>query len=96
MILDWITQFICGRDQVVTVNGERSESAKVHSGIPQGTVLGPVLFVLYINDILNNVKSDGLLFADDTKIFTKISSKEDALVLQSDILSLEEWSNKWP
>ena len=94
-ILEWIGQFLCGRSQIVTVNGEKSASAEVLSGIPQGTDLGPVLFVIYINDILDNIKSDGLLFADDTKIFRKITSKEDALVLQSDIRSLEEWSNLW-
>ena len=65
------------------------------SGIPQGTVLGPLLFVLYINDILDNVESEGLLFADDTKIYRAITSKEDAQSLQSDLNTLEEWSDEW-
>ena len=94
-VLNWISAFLCGRNQTVRVNGEKSEKADVLSGIPQGTVLGPILFVIYINDILDNIKSDGFLYADDTKIFRKITSREDALILQSDIKSLEEWSKKW-
>lgn len=94
-ILKWIEEFLVGRNQYVTVNGEKSSSGSVTSGIPQGTVLGPILFVLYINDILENITSDGFLFADDTKIFRTITSKEDALHLQSDIDSLKEWSEKW-
>ena len=54
-----------------------------------------MLFVLYINDILDNVESEGLLFADDTKIYRAITSKEDAQSLQSDLNTLEEWSDEW-
>ena len=75
--------------------GVKSEIAPVISGIPQGTVLGPVLFVIYINDLLDNIKSDGLMFADNTKIFRHITSREDALALQSDIKLQEHWSDKW-
>ena len=57
--------------------------------------MGPLLFVVYINDILENVTSDGFLFADDTKIFRVITSKNDALHLQSDIDTLTRWSEKW-
>ena len=70
-MLNWTSEFIRGRSQEVIVNGAKSETAPVLSVIPQGTVLGPVLFVIYINDILENLSSDGLLFADDTKIFRK-------------------------
>ena len=94
-VLKWISEFLCGRQQTVTINGEKSEKASVLSGIPQGTVLGPILFVIYINDILDNIKSNGFLFAYDTKIFRKITSREDALTLQSDVKSLEEWSEIW-
>ena len=94
-ILDWIKEFLSDRSQVVKVNGASSEIAAVLSGIPQGTVLGPLLFVLYINDILENVKSNGFLYADDTKIFHAIRSREDADILQLDINALEDWSRKW-
>ena len=59
------------------VNGAESIPASVISGIPQGSVLGPILFVIYINDLPGNVKSNDYLFADDTKIFRYIKSRED-------------------
>ena len=94
-LFNWIKEFLCGRTQIVKVNGTQSEDAAVLSGIPQGTVLGPLLFVLYINDILDNVESEGLLFANDTKIYRAITSQEDAQSLQSDLNTLEEWSDEW-
>ena len=94
-ILNWISEFLCDRTQVVRVNGAQSATAPVVSGIPQGTVLELVLFVICINDILDSVTSEGYLFADDTKIFHKVTSQEDALKFQFDIEALEDWSNKW-
>ena len=94
-ILAWIKSFLQDRTQQVVVNGSTSDIAPVISGIPQGTVLGPVLFVIYINDLLDEISSDGLMFADDTKIFRQIASREDAMELQRDLRKLEEWSNTW-
>ena len=94
-ILKWIEQFLTGGTQVVLVNGTHSVSANVLSDIPQGTVLGPLLFIIYINDILTNIESDGYLFADDTKIFRKISTLNDSLALQKDIHSMGNWSKLW-
>ena len=94
-ILAWIDAFLSGREQVVRVNGELSNSKLVISGIPQGSVLGPLLFVLYINDLPEVVNSNILLFADDTKIFHQVNSREDALSIQKDINALEQWSYKW-
>ena len=93
-ILNWIINYLTGRSQIVTVNGEKSKSAQVISGIPQGKVLGPLLFVIYINDLLD-IRSDGLRFTDHTKLFRKIVSREDVVILQSDIRLLESWSQKW-
>ncbi len=93
--LKWIKEFLYDRTQQVSVNGSESSSAPVLSGIPQGTVLGPILFVIYINDLLDNINSNGLMFADDTKIFRRISSRDDSIELQSDITKLEKWSDLW-
>ena len=70
----------------------KSDPATVLSGIPQGSVLGPILFVIYINNLPEVVKCGAYHFADDTKIFRQITIKEDTLQLQSDINSLEQWS----
>ena len=94
-IYNWINAFLHNRTQEVVVNGSTSAAAPVISGIPQGTVLGPVLFVIYINDLLDNISSGGLMFADDTKIYRQITSRDDALQLQNDINKLEEWSKLW-
>ena len=77
------------------VNGADSESTAVLSGIPQGSVLGPSLFVIYINDLPEADTSDALLFADDTKLYLQITSREDAHILQCDLDSLRDWSEKW-
>ena len=94
-VLNGIKEFLTGWQQNVMVNGDKSSGGRVTSGISQGTVLGPLLFVVYINDILENVTSDGFLFANETKLFRAITSKEDALHLQADIDTLESWSEKW-
>jgi len=94
-LYQWIKAFLTNRKQTVKVNGISSVEAAVTSGIPQGTVLGPLLFVIYINDLLDNVKSNGLLFADDTKIFKEITGKDDALSMQYDINSMEKWTHDW-
>ena len=72
-ILMWIKSFLTGRTQVIEVNGSVSESAPVLSGIPQGSVLCPLLFVIYINDLPEAINSDSFLFADDTKVFHEIT-----------------------
>ena len=85
------------RSQIVRVNGEESFSAAVLSGIPQGSVLGPLLFVIYINDLPDKIRSDTLIFADDTKIMRCITSMEDSVKLQDDVHELERWSDRcWP
>ena len=94
-LFNWIKAFLSNREQVVNVNGDESDPTAVISGIPQGSVLGPILFVLYINDLPDMVKSDIYLYADDTKIFKAVTCKEDALSLQSDIDAMTDWSRKW-
>jgi len=93
--LQWIESFLDGRRQRVRVGDELSSWRKVTSGIPQGSVLGPTLFVLFINDLPEIVGSPVALFADDTKVFRAIETQEDSDMLQSDISKLQKWSEKW-
>ena len=67
----------------------------VHSGVPQGSVVGPVLFIIYINDLVANLESQASLFADDAKIYRIISTAQDTEILRSDMVGLKEWSSKW-
>ena len=94
-LLLWIMAFLSHRKQRVVINGECSKWYPVTSGIPQGSVLGPLLFVLYINDFPNCVSSSAYLFADDTKIYKVISESNDNISFQDDINSLQTWSDKW-
>ena len=91
----WIHSFLTNRTQFVQVNNSISNSDKVLSGVPQGSVLGPTLFLLYINDLPDCVTSKTLIFADDTKIFKPITSPNDIKMFQADIDSLHEWSSQW-
>ena len=84
--LRWVESFLKNRKQQVCINGEKSTVRGVISGMPQGSVLGPVLFVMYRNDLPDMVKSDVCLFADDTKIFRPIRNIEDQKTLQDDLL----------
>ena len=93
-ILRWIEGFLTGRQQQVCVNGSMSKWADVTSGIPQGSVLGPILFVIYINDLPNKIKSDIYMFADDTKVFRTIKTNNDQCIIQDDLDELTAWSTK--
>ena len=93
--LMWIDSFLCYRKQCVVVNGTKSKWSVVESGVPQGTVLDPVLFSLHINDILDNISSDIRLFADDCVCYRVIDSTEDCKILQNDIDKLGSWARKW-
>ena len=93
--LEWINVFLCFRQQRVVVNGVKSDWAPVVSGVPQGIVLGPLLFSLYINDIPVGIDSQIRLFADDCVCYREIKTVEDTLKLQKDIDLLGSWARKW-
>ena len=81
--MKWIDTFLCFRQQ--RVNGVKSDWAPVVSGVPQGTVLGPLLCSLHINDIMSDIESEIRLFADDCVCYREIKDMEDTLTLQKDI-----------
>ncbi|MEW8489873.1 MAG: reverse transcriptase family protein, partial [Candidatus Thiodiazotropha endolucinida] len=94
-LLSWIESFLTDRSQKVLVEGKASPSVPVVSGVPQGTVLGPLLFLLYINDLPEKVSSTVRLFADDSLLYRKIKSQEDHDILQEDLHLLEGWESDW-
>ena len=83
------------RTQRVTVGGCLSDSVPVTSGVPQGSVLGPLLFLLYINDLPETVSCSVKLFADDAKLFSRMATDQDAVSLQADLDALVAWSATW-
>ena len=93
--LDWISSFLSDRSQNVVCGGSVSSSCNVASGVPQGTVLGPLLFLVYINDLPDQVKSTTRLFADDCLLYRRITSPEDVKILQNDLDVLQEWEKRW-
>ena len=94
-IIEWITNFLLNRRQRVSIRGSISEWLPVDSGVPQGSVLGPILFLFYINDLVEGLECPILLFADDAKIYKEIKSQDDIDMLTRDMLKIENWSKKW-
>ena len=93
----WIRSFLTDRTMQVVVDGETSSSAPVISGVQQGTVLGPLLFLIFIND-LPNLVSEGTfirLFADDCLVYRLIRSPDDQRILQEDLHRLHNWTKIW-
>ena len=94
-ILAWIRDFLSDRTQEVVLDGTTSTRCSVTSGVPQGTVLGPLLFLVYINDMPSCVQSPARLFADDCLVYKKIRSQDDCIALQEDLQKLQEWEERW-
>lgn len=91
----WISCFLKNRKQRVVIGGEMSKWASVDSGVPQGTVLGPLLFNTYINDLPDHLHSTVRLFADDCVLYRNIRSTHDSDLLQSDLNSIASWTSTW-
>ena len=94
-LLNWIRSFLSGRRQRVIVNGSISGWVDVTSGVPQGSVLGSLLFVLYVNDLPAAVQCNIKLFADDTKLYRSVRLASDAELLQRDLVAAVAWSDEW-
>lgn len=94
-ILRWVDSWLSNRRQKVSVEGELSEWAAVKSGVPQGSVLGPLLFLIYINDIDQDIVSKFSKFADDSKVAKIVNNLDDAEILRNDIVKLQNWTLDW-
>ena len=92
---DWFQGYLAGRRQRVVVKGVQSEWGDVDSGVPQGSVIGPLLFLLYVNELPGVVESSMKMFADDTKLYRVIKTNNDIETLQRDLDELSDWSSKW-
>uniref|UniRef100_A0A8C3HZR7 Reverse transcriptase domain-containing protein n=1 Tax=Chrysemys picta bellii TaxID=8478 RepID=A0A8C3HZR7_CHRPI len=94
-VLSWTENWLKDREQRVGINGKFSEWRGVTSGVPQGSVLGPILFNVFINDLEKGVKSEVAKFADDIKLLKIVKTKADCEELQKDLTKLSDWATKW-
>ena len=94
-LFNWIKDWLHGRHQRVVMNGVSTSWKAVTSGVPQGSILGPILFIVFINDIDENISSTVLKFADDTKLLRGLSNDRDINNLQEDLMKLFQWSQDW-
>ena len=95
-LLKWLTNYLKDRLQRVVINGANSDWIKILAGVPQGSILGPLLFLIYVNDITLDIHSDIYLYADDT-ILMKILSDPivDIQTINSDLDTLNYWAQQW-
>ena len=91
----WISKFHTCREQRVVVSGEHSPWTHVKSGVPQGTAIGPLLFLIYINDLPNTIHSTVPLFAEDCVLYREINNQLDSQELQKDLDELTKWEHDW-
>jgi hypothetical protein len=94
-IVNWIQGFLTGRSQRVAIRGAMSADLTVSSGVPQGSVLGPTLFLIYINDLPEAVTCGVSLYADDTLLYSEVNNNEDKHRFQMNIDALHGWSTRW-
>ena len=94
-LLSWLTHFLTKRQMKVVLEGEQSQETHVDSGVPQGTVLGPLLFLVHINYLPTRVKSQVRLFADDCLMYRTIKTARDHITLQEDLSALQIWAQDW-
>ena len=93
--LSWIQDFLSDRTQTVVLEGNLPSTNPAASGVPQGTVLGSLLFLVYINDMPGYARSQTRLFADDCLMYRKVSSTSDCTQLQEDLDNLIKWEQQW-
>ena len=91
----WINSWLSGRTQQVVLDGQASDPVPVLSDVPRGPVLGPILFLIFISDLPDNIRSSVCLFADDCVLYRNIYSIQDCLTLQEDLTSLGQWEADW-
>ena len=94
-MLKWFSSFVTTRRQRVVINGCASDWSPVSFGVPQGSILGPLLFILYINDLPSAVSSTMKIFADDVAMYCSVDSPSDCIAFQHDLDMITDWCSKW-
>ncbi len=93
---DWLENYLCHRRQRVVINGVQSDWIYILAGVPQGSILGPLLFLVFVNDIVLDIRSDIFLYADDTILMRVVNDPViDTMILNTDLESLNSWAKQW-
>ena len=102
VLLEWFRDYLQNRLQRVVIRGQNSDWGEIKAGVPQGSVLGPLLFLIYINDIVNGVNSNIRLFADDTTLYISVddpnnvtNATDAATQLNDDMITIKSWADQW-
>ena len=91
IVVQWFASYLSGRQQCVVINGQSSDWALINAGVPQGFILGPLLFLIYINDIVTDIGSSIRLFADDTSLYIVVDSPQTAAgLLTNDLTTINK------
>ena len=93
--MTWMRYYLEEREMRTVIRNECSSWLKVTSGVPHGSVLGPLMFGIYVNDLVDGIDSHINLFADDAKLMRKVESVDDCMMLQRDLEKIEKWSRNW-
>jgi len=95
-LLAFLKHYLTNRKQQVVIGGQNSQPGVIKAGVPQGSVLGPLLFLVYINDLVNNITSNIKLFADDTSLYLEVNDPDQsAEILNHDLITLKSWADQW-
>ena len=94
-LLAWLTNYLVDRKRRVVIKGNSSDWHENKAEVPQGSILGPLLFLIYVNDIVNNIESQILLFADDTSLFEIIDDPANFIRINNDLEKLNNWAQTW-
>ena len=95
-LLKWFESYLSQRFQRVVIPGGTSEWVEIKAGVPQGSILGPLLFILHINDIVNDIHCGFRVFADDTSLYIVLDTPNNAArLMKTDLEKITNWSNKW-
>ena len=95
-LIAWLSDYLSNRKQRVVINGRSSDWIIIEAGVPQGSILGPLLFLIYINDIIYDIRSDIYLYADDTILIRVVTNPlEDTRIMNNDLEMINDWSKQW-
>ena len=95
-VTQWFASYLSGRRQRVVINGQSSDWSLIGAGVPQGSILGPLLFLIFINDIVKDIGASVRLFADDTSWYIVVESPQSAAtILSGDMSTISNWANFW-